>query len=1477
MDEFFEYWELIHEKEKYEKAGKEIVKYKRNISDVDISSRDLPKCVFEFFEHHLIHQPYPTWEILYHIIDIGKPEKNRLLEELVVNVLSTLINIIIEHPDEVDKHDKLYNLLSNIYVSEWCINQIRDLIIPRLFDLKENRGILNNVLYLALLSRPVHILLTHYMDYERRQTIEKCCIKSLFLSTCYEKIHWIDALLDIENDKMISSSLDHKSNDLTQEVIDSHLNDIRSLLRTINDGKILFQLMQNVFTLIFLRFEHVRKTKRKSKNSELNSDSVSNNINSQTTDVSDTTAAEMQLQNGFVCLKLSLSAILNSMRMFLMGLDKMEVYQTCSDQLKKKFAAMLVDVDNALWRLRLIDRVGKRMGKSYPKIKEWLRFYDEKVVNNNNSLDITSDDEKSPKKKMKSQRRKLKKRPKITIVTDENDEASDDPVEYQLTTSEVSKTENSEIRSRFSDLHRKVRSIISKMLMSPESLLSICVLENDHENVQEIIQSYNLTDSEICHEINFMRNFNECKANLHEIVTRYKEFLQRQEKNTEKLTKVEEIRQIAESGFEKAKFLNSMEKFTTNNHLMYSENDEKLLEKVSTQHPCLKVYQSYRINVLPLIDFMISLPCPFELNYNIFKHIMKQWNLEQFKDDNFGFNKFLKNLMDILTIYRNHNIDKTIEELFNDEVFTLSSPTKLKKQLKNRKNVLKFMEMNVERLNNEADIVNVSEKFKNFDCDVDFIGRIASYVRNVKDLMKLQTNKLFTFNELMFLNLDEVVGKLVFNQQCSPEQVENFAYNVNINLVHSMAVTAVGEFQSPIDDGELLYSFLLNETDSSNFIEVAEMSNQSYYDLNNLDILYYIKKEGSFMVAYLMKMIKNVDYKTLRYDEKNFFERLAKIENAEMLKSLFGNSKIVTALNSDHIKLKLLMTKIQKTKDLNEKLKILCSISERQWNRCFVEFNKLKDFYIEMIILNSSNESKREKFKKLEEIESVKKFSEILLKCIGDIDSDEYAEKLLRRSLNPKNSSVLDDSTITELRRWMKKLKIYRKISKIFEEYEPESEVCWSKVKQTADEKPEILINYLLNVNINLSACLEFLHIHPLRYQNDDITKMWVETLNNRKLTDQHETLFKIIETFPKKQVIDFFYFSLNFINHLPSMVRIINFLQSSIDDEVSLINQIRFQKFTISTRIIECLGDNKNGLWRLASRPLIILEQFLMNSKIEALRKVIRELRKLLQNQPSCETCELTSRNMYQVGESLVYDFNAYHDEIFISNECIDLLLKLYTAKALDFQIVDVHSVPPSTEVSSVDSSFGMFQMPKNIPSRDQWIQDSVTSHCMCCKRQKFSLLTRRHHCRRCGRVVCANCSQNRLQFPEVYNELIVRVCIECYQQIDIEKKKKRIEVDLSSADGKIEWKLTGDISADQLIRDDFNFEFSPNVGLCISIINLHSSNDELAQFLLFHCHRLEILLRPIHGGKVNEEIDMSLVAKMLKCLAFAAKIHGA
>ena len=49
----------------------------------------------------------------------------------------------------------------------------------------------------------------------------------------------------------------------------------------------------------------------------------------------------------------------------------------------------------------------------------------------------------------------------------------------------------------------------------------------------------------------------------------------------------------------------------------------------------------------------------------------------------------------------------------------------------------------------------------------------------------------------------------------------------------------------------------------------------------------------------------------------------------------------------------------------------------------------------------------------------------------------------------------------------------------------------------------------------------------------------------------------------------------------------------------------------------------------------------------------------------------------------------------------------------------------------------------------RGQWMHDSGSNICLQCK-STFSLLIRRHHCRRCGGLFCNSCSNNWLMIPE-------------------------------------------------------------------------------------------------------------------------------
>jgi len=93
-------------------------------------------------------------------------------------------------------------------------------------------------------------------------------------------------------------------------------------------------------------------------------------------------------------------------------------------------------------------------------------------------------------------------------------------------------------------------------------------------------------------------------------------------------------------------------------------------------------------------------------------------------------------------------------------------------------------------------------------------------------------------------------------------------------------------------------------------------------------------------------------------------------------------------------------------------------------------------------------------------------------------------------------------------------------------------------------------------------------------------------------------------------------------------------------------------------------------------------------------------------------------------------------------------------------------------------------------------WIPDDAATHCMVCAKIKFTPVSRKHHCRRCGKIVCNACSSKRLllvsQSPEP-----VRVCDPCFA----EASSKRISEARQDSSGE-------DEDSDEINNDNTQIE---------------------------------------------------------------------
>ncbi|KHN81058.1 Ankyrin repeat and FYVE domain-containing protein 1 [Toxocara canis] len=69
------------------------------------------------------------------------------------------------------------------------------------------------------------------------------------------------------------------------------------------------------------------------------------------------------------------------------------------------------------------------------------------------------------------------------------------------------------------------------------------------------------------------------------------------------------------------------------------------------------------------------------------------------------------------------------------------------------------------------------------------------------------------------------------------------------------------------------------------------------------------------------------------------------------------------------------------------------------------------------------------------------------------------------------------------------------------------------------------------------------------------------------------------------------------------------------------------------------------------------------------------------------------------------------------------------------------------------------LFSLLDSLESEPKWAEGDVCSECGA----KFTLTMRKHHCRHCGRLVCARCSEQTMPILKYDLQKAVRVCQIC------------------------------------------------------------------------------------------------------------------
>lgn len=106
-------------------------------------------------------------------------------------------------------------------------------------------------------------------------------------------------------------------------------------------------------------------------------------------------------------------------------------------------------------------------------------------------------------------------------------------------------------------------------------------------------------------------------------------------------------------------------------------------------------------------------------------------------------------------------------------------------------------------------------------------------------------------------------------------------------------------------------------------------------------------------------------------------------------------------------------------------------------------------------------------------------------------------------------------------------------------------------------------------------------------------------------------------------------------------------------------------------------------------------------------------------------------------------------------------------------------------THKTGIDVSLSISYPMKTLVERSDWIEDNEAQVCMICQKE-FTLFNRRHHCRRCGRVLCDKCAPKSYYAEQNGQD---RLCLVCDAVMELEARSSKIG--------------PGDYSVDQYMND--------------------------------------------------------------------------
>lgn len=499
-----------------------------------------------------------------------------------------------------------------------------------------------------------------------------------------------------------------------------------------------------------------------------------------------------------------------------------------------------------------------------------------------------------------------------------------------------------------------------------------------------------------------------------------------------------------------------------------------------------------------------------------------------------------------------------------------------------------------------------------------------------------------------------------------------------------------------------------------------------------------------WLLSYLVQRIHEESPTILETDCENT-QRTACLENVlnspwtKILSTLFNDNRVIASVQ-ENLPLKTLWSFFEESLK-NEKYQESLDVINAMPDNFLAKNVELQCFKDKILSLLSSTKEERI----LNYIYQIKDINILVQTILLNMHKwpMEICEDALLHALHHHESESLPSHCKVKMNETLCRVMIFRKILPYCESEINLKDARWFDVVNCTEKTdPGRVIQSLIKEN-KFELCLEWLEYQRFSSEMHTLVTqdLFLGLLRNEEEDLKHAK--KLLQALPLNQSITMCKGVLKRLEKTRALRFVVQFLL----EHCKATKTLKYRKALIGIDILDELDDKEKGLYiHLIRDPLLMLEQLLMNCKFKSLQRTLNVIEGKL-------------------------------PEANISIESFDKVIRFYAGKSLDFRVAlqrdGVDAKARDSQFLESDGHGGNeFVMPANVPTKEEWIPNDKAKECSSCKEVIFSMFNRRHHCRRCGRVVCAVCSQHRMRVAGYPNSVPVRVCKDCKSQTTLQQQ---------------------------------------------------------------------------------------------------------